>query len=105
MNMGKIRQLKEAVKERFDEDVVQSVRDKTAMQIRTDPRILARWMGYTGASSPEEIDYSDPCVFIEWCAADLSVLASAEDPDRFVERTGCDRETFMRYYWPGGQDP
>lgn len=98
--MGKIKQLKEAVKDYFDENVSQDVRDRAAMRIRTDPRILKRWMGYTGATRPEDIDYADPCVQIEWWGADMSLLAIAEDADRFIAETGCDRDVYMRYYWP-----
>lgn len=98
--MSRISDLKEAVRSHFDEGVMQEVRDRAAMAIRTDPRILRRWMGYTGAERPEDIDYSNPCVQIEFLACDPAVLAIAEDAERFIEETGCDRETFLRHYWP-----
>lgn len=97
--------LKEKVMDALDGETVQNIRDQAALKIRADPRILERWMGYCGADKPEDIDYSDPCVFIEWCAADITVLSMADDADAFIEETGCDRETFLRYYWPKGPDP
>lgn len=100
--MGKIGELKEKAREYFDDEVLQRVRDDAAMRIRSDPRILKRWMEYTHAERPEDIDYSDPCVMIEFQAADPTVLAMAEDMDRFVAFTGCDRETFRLHYWPDG---
>lgn len=104
--MGRIAAFKKRVEEAFDENVTQNVRDQAAMRIRSDPRILARWMEYTGASRPEDIDYSDPCVMIEFQAADPMVLNMAEDADLFLAYTGCDREVFMEHYWPGaGGEP
>lgn len=92
--------LKDKVLDALDGETVQSIRDQSAMRIRSDPRILARWMEYSGVDKAEDIDYSNPCVYIEWCAAEITVLSMCDDPEAFIKETGCDRETFMRWYWP-----
>ena len=88
------------VKRKMQEGLSEEVVDRAAMKLRTDPRIVSRWMGYTGAKSYEDINWEDPCVFIEWCACDITIQNLADDPEEFIGATGCDRETFMRYYWP-----
>lgn len=98
--MGRFRKFRSKVEKKL-EPFADQIADDAAMRIRMDGRILRRWMDYSGAETPAGIDYSNPCVYIEWCAADLAVLNMAEDAEKFIERTGCDRETFMRYYWPG----
>jgi|GEM_PF-3919760 len=72
---------------------------QTAIRLRSDKRILQRWMDYCGVSDPSEIDYSDPCVHIEWvcCETDMLMLAT-EDGEKFLAMTGCDRDVFMKYF-------
>lgn len=100
--MGRIRELKDAVSGFFDDEVVQRVRDQTAMRLRSDPRILERWMGYCGVTEVQAIDYGNPCVFIEFMACDPTILGMASDREAFLAATGCDREVFTAHYWPGG---
>lgn len=97
--------LKELVGERID-GVADDVIAQTAVRLRSDPRYLARWREYTGAEDDDHIDYSDPCVEIEFMACDPSLLGlAARDGERFLAETGCDRETFMRYYDQSAESP
>lgn len=65
---------------------------------RTDPRMQARWMEYCGVDKVEDIDYNQPEVYIEFMACDPAIYALADNPDKFIEETRCDRATFMKYY-------
>lgn len=96
--------LKKKVMDSLDEATVERIRDQTMLRLRSDPRILARWMGYCGVDKAEDIDYDDPCVYIEWRACDPSILEMSDDPEAFVEATGCDRETFLRHFWSRSDD-
>lgn len=98
-------ELKARVKEGA-ESIADDVQMQTAMRLRSDKRMLARWMEYSGTDDPELIDYNDPCVQIEYLACDphLHNLAG-RDGAAFVEQTGCDRETFMRYYDQTAEQP
>ncbi len=101
----KLREFKDAVRGEV-EGIADDARDQTAMRLRSDPRILDRWMGYTGAVTAGAIDYSDPCVMIEFIACDPSMLnLAATDGEAFVEETGCDREVFMAYYDQSAEKP
>lgn len=91
--------LKQKMMDSLDDATVERIRDQTMLRLRSDPRILARWMGYCGVGKAEDIDYDDPCVFIEWCACDPKVLEMSDNPDAFVEATGCDRGVFLQYFW------
>lgn len=102
--MGVISDLKKKTLDSLDAATVERIRDQTMLRLRSDPRILARWMGYCGVEKAEDVDYDNPCVFIEWCACDPSILELTDDPDAFVEATGCDRETFLRYFWSRSPD-
>lgn len=90
--------LKGYVSDKMDgvsDDIIAQV----AVRLRSDPRYLARWREYSGAEDDQHIDYGNPCVEIEFMACDPSLLGlAARDGERFIEETGCDRETFMRYY-------
>lgn len=88
------------------ESIADEVQMKTALRLRSDERILARWMEYSGTDDPELIDYSNPCVQIEYLACDphLHNLAG-RDGAAFIEKTGCDHETFMRYYDQSAESP
>ena len=100
-----VSRLREAVKDRMDnlsDDIVAQV----AVRLRSDPRYLARWREYSGAEDDQHIDYGNPCVEIEFMACDPSLLGlAARDGERFLEETGCDRETFMRYYDQSAENP
>lgn len=96
--------LKKKVMDSLDEATVERIRDQTMLRLRSDPRILVRWMGYCGVDKAEDIDYDDPCVYIEWHACDPSILELSDDPDAFVEATGCDRETFLRHFWSRSEE-
>lgn len=89
------REVRRAIEERADDINVQA-----AARVRSDPAMLGRWMRYCGVDSPEAIDYSQPCVYIEWSACEPRVYNLADDPAAFVEATRCDAETFLRYYDP-----
>ena len=93
--------LRGAIRGKLEEVMkVEDMRNQAAMRTRADPRMLERWMRYTGADSPEGIDYTDKCVYIEWSACDPAVYGLADDADAFIEETKCDRETYMAHYWP-----
>lgn len=101
----KLREFKDAVRGEVD-GIADDARAQTAMRLRSDPRILERWMGYTGADTEDAIDYADPCVMIEFIACDPSMLnLAAEDGEQFVRETGCDRDVFMRYYDQSADKP
>lgn len=76
------------------------VTNQITLRLRSHPDMLARWRGYCGVETDEEIDYDNPEVLIEWWACDPEIYALADDPDAFIGRTGCDRETYMRLYDP-----
>lgn len=98
-------ELKRRASEQF-EGIADDVRMQTAMRMRSDPRILERWMAFTGAEDPDGIDYDDPCVQIEYLACDPTLHNLAgRDGKAFVERTGCDEATFMRYYDQSAEKP
>ena len=90
--------LKGYVSDKMDgisDDIIAQV----AVRLRSDPRYLARWREYSGAEDDQHIDYANPCVEIEYMACDPSLLGlAARDGERFIEETGCDRETFYSYY-------
>lgn len=88
------------VKHKLEDGLDEKVVSQAAMKLRTDPRFVSRWMEYTGAERYEDIDWANPCVYIEWMACDIKILNLCDDAEAFIEETGCDRETFMRYYWP-----
>lgn len=97
--------LKGYVTEKMD-GISDDVIAQTAVRLRSDPRYLARWREYSGAEDDEGIDYSHPCVEIEFMACDPSLLSlAARDGERFLAETGCDRETFMRYYDQSAESP
>lgn len=102
--MGVISDLKQKTLDSLDAATVERIRDQTMLRLRSDPRILARWMGYCGVEKAEDVDYDNPCVFIEWCACDPSILELTDDPDAFVEATGCDREVFLLHFWSRSPD-
>jgi len=102
--MGVISDLKKKTLDSLDAATVERIRDQTMLRLRSDPRILARWMGYCGVEKAEDVDYDNPCVFIEWCACDPSILELSDDPDAFVEATGCDREVFLLHFWSRSPD-
>lgn len=86
--------------------IADDVDAKVIMRMASDPRIQARWMSYCGADEPSGIDYSNPCVRIELAACSPSLLSlAARDGEAFIERTACDRETFMRYYDQSAEAP
>ena len=88
------------------EPMADEIVTRTALRMRSDPRILARWMGYTGADEPSGIDYANPCVMIEFFACDPQMLTlAATDGESFVRETGCDRETFFAYYDQSSERP
>lgn len=96
--MRGFREFRKAVRDEID-GKADDIRAQAAARVRSDPRILESWMGYCGADCVAGIDYANPCVEIEWWAADPSLhMLAAMDGEAFLERTGCDRETFMRYY-------
>lgn len=79
---------------------------QAAARMRSDPEILARWRGYCGAEDDPSIDYEHPCVKIEYICCDIDRLTLAvEDGGRFVEETGCDRDTFFAYYDQSASEP
>lgn len=93
--------LKAAIRGKLEEVMkIDDMRNQAAMKTRMDPRMLERWMSYCKADSPEGIDYSEPCVYIEWSACDPAVYGMADDAEAFIEETRCDRDVYMRYYWP-----
>ena len=92
------------VKRQMEDGLSDQVVSQAAARLRTDPRIVARWLDYTGAEDYEGIDWTNPCVYIEWSACDITLMSLVDDADAFVEATGCDRETFMRYYWPKSEN-
>lgn len=97
--------LKGYVSDRMD-GIADDVIAQVAVRLRSDPRYLARWREYSGAEDDQHIDYENPCVEIEYMACDPSLLGlAARDGERFVEETGCDRETFMRYYDQSAESP
>ncbi len=97
--------LKGYVAEKID-GVSDDVIAQTAVRLRSDPRYLARWREYSGAEDDDHIDYANPCVEIEFMACDPSLLGlAARDGERFLAETGCDRETFMRYYDQSAEAP
>lgn len=102
--MGVISDLKKKTLDSLDAATVERIRDQTMLRLRSDPRIIARWMGYCGVDRAEDVDYENPCVYIEWCACDPSILELSDDPERFVEATGCDRETFLRHFWSRSEE-
>lgn len=89
-----IETLKAQVTDMIDEELV----GKIATRARTSPEIQQRWMEYCGVDSPEDIDYSNPEVYIEFCACDPTIYRLADDPAAFIQATNCDPETFMRFY-------
>ncbi len=94
--------LRNAIKGKLEEVMkVDDLRNNAAMRTRADPRMQERWMAYSNADSPEGIDYANPCVYIEWSACDPAVYGMADDPDLFCEETKCDRDVYMKHYWPG----
>lgn len=100
-----LREFKEKVRYEV-EGVADDTRAKSAMRLRSDPRILERWMGYTGAETADAIDYSNPCVEIEFIACDPSMLnLAATDGEAFMQETGCDREVFMAHYDQSAKSP
>ena len=89
-----IGKLKAAAEEMIDEELVGQI----AVRARTSPEMQSRWMEYCGVDSPEDIDYSNPEVYIEFCACDPTIYRLADDPAAFIEATKCDPETFLKYY-------
>lgn len=88
--------------ERIRDDVL----TKAALRLRSDPRMLERWRSYTGAETDQDIDYDDPCVQIEFICCDPSMLMlAAGDGPKFMARTGCDPEVFLRYYDQSAESP
>lgn len=96
--------LKTRMKEAMD-DVAEDVNVKAAMRARESPEMLLRWRTYCEAETNEEIDYGNPCVYIEYAACDPSTYAYADDAEEFCARTGSDLETYKRYYWPDESVP
>lgn len=90
------------IKRDMENGLSDKVVDGAAMTLRSDVRFLNRWKEYCGVDKWDDIDYSNPCVYIEWAACDISILNLCDDADAFIEATKCDRETFLRYYWPKG---
>lgn len=83
------------------EGIADDVDIKTAMRLRSEPKMLNRWRIYCGVDDNRKIDYSNPCVIIEFAACDPSIYALADDAERFCEVTGADVETYRKYYLPG----
>lgn len=94
MRLLPIGKLRVAVEDMIDEELV----GKIAVRARTSQEMQSRWMKYCGVDSPEDIDYSNPEVYIEFCACDPTIYRLADDPAAFIEATKCDPETFMKYY-------
>lgn len=92
--MRSIKELKKAVEDSIDENLVGQI----ATRARTSPEMQRRWMEYCGVDSPDKIDYSNPEVYIEFCACDPTIYRLADDPAAFIEATKCDPETFFKYY-------
>lgn len=96
--------LKARMQERMDE-VSDDVSMKASIRARESPEMLLRWRTYCGVETDGEIDYGNPCVYIEYCACDPKVYAYADDPEDFCELTGSDPETYRTYYWPDESNP
>lgn len=107
--MGKLSKWKDKVSEKVTYSLdgkKDMIRAQTILRMRSDKRVLERWMEYSGVEDPSQIDYENPCVHIEWvcCDVDLLMLA-AEDGAAFLNETDCDHETFMRYYDQSAEKP
>lgn len=95
-------ELRKAIRGKLEEVMkIDDMRNQAAMKTRMNPQMLERWMAYCKVDSPDDIDYADPCVYIEWSACDPAVYGMADDADAFIEETRCDREVYMAHYWPG----
>lgn len=102
---GALSRMKARISDSFEGKKSQ-IHAMTAARMRSDKRVLERWMQYSGVEDPSEIDYENPCVRIEYVCCEMDLLMMAiEDGQRFLDETGCDDETFMRYYDQSAEAP
>lgn len=89
------------IKEWATQNVDEKVLFRATQEARTKPDVLKRWMDYCQVDCPENIDYENPMVKIEFFLLDFTLYNIAlDDPKLFCDTTNCDYDVFMSEFQP-----